>query len=241
MLPGCAPAGVQAGNMPALRLAGGSRLGLAIWLPFGYPRGMNEPRYREAIAEYIRAQARPPDKLPHQPRLYHLAKSLAEGQNYDDDVLYAAAWMHDLGVFHGHRPEDPAALAAWDHVAYAMTEVPPLLRQFGFPEEKIPRAIEAIRTHLPSSHPTTIEGTLLRDADLLEQLGAVGILRTVSKVGRDTRFVRLADALAALRRNVEQIPSKLRLASARRLAQARVEILRAFLDAATSEADGIEF
>jgi len=202
---------------------------------------MNQPRYREAIAEFIRAQARPPDKFAHQPRLYRLAKRLAEGQTYDDDVLYAAAWMHDLGVFYGHRPEDPAALAAWDHVAYAMRAVPALLAQFGFPEEKIPGAIEAIRTHLPSGEPTTFEGTLLRDADLLEQLGAVGVLRTVSKVGRDTRFVRLGDPLDTLRRNAEQLPGKLQLASARRLAAARVEILRAFLDAAEAEADGIEW
>jgi len=201
---------------------------------------MSQPRYREAIADYIRAQAQPPDKFTHQPRLYHLAKSLAEGHPYDDDVLYAAAWMHDLGVFHGHRPEDPAVLADWDHVAYAMKEVPALLRQFGFPEEKIPGAIEAIRTHLPSRQPTTFEGTLLRDADLLEQLGAVGILRTASKVGRDTRFVRLGDPLATLRRNAEQLPGKLELAAARRLAKDRVAILRAFLDAAQADADGIE-
>jgi uncharacterized protein len=193
------------------------------------------------MADYIRAQAKPPDKYSHQPRLYHLAARLAEGQPFDDDVLYAAAWMHDLGVFYGHRPEDPAALAAWDHVAYAMKEVPGLLRQFGFPEERIPGAIEAIRTHLPSRQPTTFEGTLLRDADLLEQLGAVGILRTVSKVGRDTRFVRLADPLATLKRNLEQLPAQLQLASARRLAQPRIEILRAFLDAAQAEADGVEF
>ena len=201
---------------------------------------MNQPRYREAIAEYVCAQARPPDKFSHQPRVYHLAKRLAEGQPYDDDVLYAAAWLHDLGVFHGHRPEDPAALAAWDNVAYAAKEVPALLRQFGFPAEKIPAAIEAIRTHLPSGQPTTFEGTLLRDADLLEQLGAIGILRTVTKVGRDTRFVRLSDPLGALRRNVEQLPAKLQLASARRLAQPRLETLRAFLEAAQAEADGIE-
>jgi uncharacterized protein len=201
---------------------------------------MNQPRYREAIAEYVRAQARPPDKFSHQPRLYHLAKRLAEGQPYDDDVLYAAAWLHDLGVFYGHRPEDPAALAAWDHVAYAMREVPALLRQFGFPVQKVPAAIEAIRTHLPSTQPTALEGTLLRDADLLEQLGAIGILRTVSKVGRDTRFVRLSDPLGALQRNVEQLPAKLQLPSARQLAEPRLETLRAFLEAARVEADGIE-
>ena len=62
------------------------------------------------MVEYIRTQAKPPDKFSHQPRLYQLAKRLAEGRAYDDDVLYAAAWMHDLGVFIGHRPEGPAAI-----------------------------------------------------------------------------------------------------------------------------------
>ena len=201
---------------------------------------MTESGYREAMVEYIRVQAQPPDKFSHQPRLYQLAKRLAEGQPYDDDVLYAAVWMHDLGVFIGHRPETPAALAAWDHVAYASAQVPPILGQFGFPEGKIAATIEAIRTHLPSGKPTTFEGTLLRDADLLEQLGAIAVLRTVSKVGRDTRFVRYADAVRVLRKNADELPAQLELASARRLAKSRVETLSTFLAAAEAEADGNE-
>ena len=189
---------------------------------------------------YVRAQAQPPDKFSHQVRLYHLAKQLAEGQPYDDDVLYAAAWLHDVGVFIGHRPEDPAALAVWDHVAYAARQAPQLLRQFGFPENKIPAVVDAIRMHLPSGKPDSFEGTLLRDADILEQLGAIAILRTVSKVGRDTRFVRYADAVRILRRNVETLPAQLRLASSRRLAEPRAAALNAFLAAADTEADGNE-
>jgi len=202
---------------------------------------MSEPGYREAIADYVRSHAKPADKFSHQPRLYQLATLLAENQSFDDDVLHAAAWMHDVGVFIGHRPENSAALAAWDHIAYTVKEVPKLLRQFGFPAEKIPAVIEVIRTHLPSTKPTSFEGTLLRDADILEQLGAFGILRTVSKVGRDTRFVRFVDALHVLRRNAEQWPAQLQLASARRLAGPRLKILIAFLDAAEAEAGGLDF
>jgi len=80
----------------------------------------------------------------------------------------------------------------------------------------------------------------LRDADILEQLGAVTVLRTVSKVGRDTRFLRHADAVRVLQRNVQELPAQLELASARRLAGPRVEILKAFLAAAQTEADGSE-
>src|SRR5262249_6929946 len=149
--------------------------------------------------------------------------------------------MHDLGVFIGHRPEDPAALAAWDNLAYGLRQAPAILQRFRFPTEKIPAVIEAIRTHVPSACLTSFEGLLLRDADILEQLGAIAIFRTVSKVGRDTRFVRFGDALRVLRRNLEELPARLRLASARRLAEPRVTILNAFLVAAAAEAGGIEW
>jgi uncharacterized protein len=194
--------------------------------------------FRRGIEAYIRQQALPLDKFSHQPRLYHLAKRLAEGRPYDDDVLYAAAWMHDLGVFIGHRPRSLAALAKWDHVAYAAKKAPSLLKSFGFPGEKIPAVIETIRTHLPSAKPTSFEGTLLREADILEQLGAIAILRTVSKVGRDTRFVTFSDALRVLGENAKELSGQLQLSAARRLAKPRLKILRAFLQAAVAEAEG---
>ena len=200
---------------------------------------MSQALYRSAIIDFIRCNAKPPDKFSHQERLYALAVDLAEGKPFDDDVVFAAVWMHDLGVFVGHRPEDPHALSTWDHLAYVLEQAPSILARTGFPPDKLPAVIEAIRTHMPGSLPTTFEGTLVRDADILEQLGAVGILRTVSKVGRDTRFVRFSDALRVLRRNLEELPEKIRLESARRQAQSRIEALRSFLDAAASETGAI--
>lgn len=202
---------------------------------------MAHPDYRAAIVEFIRRNARPVDKFSHQARLYALARQVGAAVPHDDEVLFAAAWLHDLGVFVGHRPEEPAALAAWDWIAYALDKTPGLLQQFGFPQAKIPAVLEAMRTHLPSSEPTTVEGTVLRDADILEQLGAVGILRTVSKVGRDTRFILFSDALRVLRKNLESLPEKLRLESARQLAKPRVESLKAFLEAARQETGEIEW
>jgi len=194
--------------------------------------------YRSAIAEYLRANARPVDKFSHQPRLYALAQRLGEGMVFDEDVLYAAAWLHDLGVFVGHRPEDPAALAAWDNVKYAMERTPDLLRQFEFPEEKIAAVVAVIAGHLPSATPCGIEAVLLRDADILEQLGAVGILRNVSKVGRDTRFHTYSDAVALLRRNARELPGKLQLPQSRKAAEPRLRVLEAFLESAAEEAQG---
>jgi uncharacterized protein len=202
---------------------------------------MNDNDYREALEAYIRLNANPPDKFSHQPRLYRLCTQLAAGQPHDDDVLHAAAWLHDLGVFIGHRPEDPVALAKWDCVAYAMEKTPVLLDEFGFPNSKIAAVVEAIRTHQPSAEPTSFEGIVLRDADILEQLGAISILRTVSKVGRDTRFVLFSDALRVLRKNTDELSGKMRLDITRRLAHARIEALEAFLAASETERDGTDW
>ena len=201
---------------------------------------MESSEFRQAIVDYIFANAKPPDKFSHQPRLYALAKRLAENESYDDDVLFAAAWLHDIGVFVGHRPEDPEQLAKWDNVAYAVRETPKLLARFHFPAEKIPAVIEVIQTHLPSGKPTRVEGVLLRDADILEQLGAIGVLRNVSKVGRDTRFVRFSDALRLLQKNVSQLPGQLQLASARKLAEQKIKVLKDFIEAAEAESQGVD-
>ena len=52
-----------------------------------------------------------------------------------------------------------------------------ILERLGFPPEKIPLVVEIIRTHQPAQEPESLEGKILRDADILEQLGAIGILR----------------------------------------------------------------
>ena len=184
---------------------------------------------------YIREQAKPVDKFSHQPRLYALTREVGAGQSYDDDIVFAAVWLHDLGVFIGHRPEEPEALAKWDCVAYAMKQTPDVLEGIGFPAEKIPAVVEAIRTHQPHENPATVEGIILRDADILEQLGAVTVLRTVCKIGRDTRFHIFPDALRVLRKNVEFLPAQLKLPTARKLAEPRVKVLREFLAAAEAE------
>lgn len=192
--------------------------------------------WREAVEAYLRAEAKPVDKFGHQPRVYTLAVRLGDGMSYDDDVLFAAAWMHDLGVFVGHRPLDPAELAHWDHVPYTIARARELLAGWGFPAEKLEAVAETIRTHQPQDEPAGIEAVLLRDADILEQLGAIGAARALAKTGRDSRYPTFSSVLSALRRAVEELPLRLRLEPARRLAEPRVKVLRSFLAALEDEA-----
>jgi uncharacterized protein len=194
--------------------------------------------FRSRLAEYVSSQALPIDKLGHQPRLYALTQLVGQGMSYDDDVVYAAAWLHDVGVFIGHRPEDPEALSRWDNVSYAMKQAPGALTRCGFPATKVAQVVEAIRTHQPHLSPTSVEGTILRDADILEQLGAIGILRVVAKIGRDTRYPRFTDAAGTLRKALADLPGKLHLDNAKALAQPKIDVLEAFLRAMDNESHG---
>jgi uncharacterized protein len=197
-------------------------------------------RFRIQLEAYLQQHALPRHKFGHQPRLYALTLEIAAGiwplPSYDDDVVYAAAFLHDLGVFVGHRPEDPAELARWDHVAYTCDVSPQLLQRFGFPQEKIPAVLACIREHQPKDEPGSFEAMLLRDADILEQLGAISVLRTAAKLGSDTRFHRFADVRDALQRAVTDLPPKLRLPAARDLAAPRIVALQLFLKALEHEA-----
>ena len=194
--------------------------------------------WRQRVIDFIRAEAQPADKFGHMPRLYALAAKLGEKEEvaHDDDTLFAAAWMHDLGVFIGHRPEDPAALARWDHVPYTIARTRELLPAWGFPAEKIDAVAEAIRTHQPKDDPKIIEAILLRDADILEQLGAIGVMRAVAKIGRDSRYPTFSSVRAVLHTAVNQLPEKLYLISGREMAKPRVELLQRLLTALDEEA-----
>lgn len=197
---------------------------------------MTAPPWRVSVIAYIRAEALPVDKYGHQPRLYALATTVGEGMDYDDDIVFAAAWMHDLGVFLGHRPNDPQQLAQWNHVPYTIAHTSELLASWGFPHQKLSAVTNAIRTHQPQDDPSSIEAIILRDADILEQLGAVGAFRAIAKVGRDTRYPTFSSIVPVLRKAVETLPQKLRLASSRALAEPRVQFLVTLIHAVDSEA-----
>jgi uncharacterized protein len=126
-------------------------------------------------------------------------------------------------------------------VPYTVKRTHELLAGWGFPAEKLDGVAEAIRTHQPEDEPVAIEAVLLRDADILEQLGAIGALRALVKVGRDTRYPTFSSVLPMLQTAASRLPGLLRLAGARELAKPRVEALLAFIAAIKAEADGALF
>lgn len=106
--------------------------------------------------------------VDHFRRVYAICKKLAKLENikYDDEILHAACFMHDLFDDSGD-----------EHNVAAVRIADKYLKKIDFPKDKIKGVKEAIREHLMTGKPESVEAILLHDADLIDFLGATGIVR----------------------------------------------------------------
>lgn len=131
------------------------------------------PYYEEAL---------PAHDSFHANRVCDLALRLAaeSEEAVREDVLSAAAWLHDIG-----RPLERSGEIN-DHDEWATGEAEELLMSEGVPNDQIEAVKHCIRAHsirASSPDPETIEAKLLFDADKLDATGAVGITRLACIVG----------------------------------------------------------
>ncbi len=135
--------------------------------------------WRAAVHRFAEANLKHPAwGLSHSVRDYELAKELAaaDAVKLDDDVLYAAAYLHDVAAFAPWRNADV------DHQDEAARIVESMLAGTGFPMAKIEAVRGAIRTHMFARDPEGPEAIYLHDADALDWLGAIGVARVFGLV-----------------------------------------------------------
>ncbi|HEX5274108.1 MAG TPA: HD domain-containing protein [Candidatus Rubrimentiphilum sp.] len=166
----------------------------------------------------------------HSERNYRVALALAQGDGLkvDDDVLFAASFLHDMGAF------QPCADPKMEHGDCAAVSSEAILRSAGFPMQKYAAVAAAERGHMYYRDPgTQPEAIVLHDADSLDFLGAVGAARMLSLTGAAKPD--FAPAVKSLRSFLNDIPPKLVTRTARAMAVVRVAELRQFLDALDRE------
>lgn len=109
-------------------------------------------------------------------RVSNLAHKLALQENADLPITLAAALCHDLinVAKNDPRRSEASSLSA--------QEATPLLQACNFDPAEIMRIQEAIITHSYSRNqkPQSLEAKIVQDADRLDALGAIGILRCAS-------------------------------------------------------------
>jgi HD superfamily phosphodiesterase len=161
----------------------------------------------------------------HSVRDYALARELAAADrvSLDDDVLFAAAYLHDMAAF---KPWENEKL---DHSDVAAGIVDTALKGTGFPMAKIDAVRGAIRTHMYYRDPVGPEALYLHDADALDWLGAIGVARVMALVDPNGGDPDGPKAVTMLEENLKDVPARVLSPAGRARVAPRKAELEGFL------------
>ena len=154
--------------------------------------------------------------INHTRRLLELVSIIGEGTDYDSEAVWLAAHLHDWGAY------TPWAQKDVDHALRSVQVADGFLTKRNCPEELKALVLECIELHHSgeeqySGKRRSIESILLKDADILDFLGPVGVLRDFSKNVRDLR-----KAYTITKQRRENLPGLLSLEKAQELAKQRL-------------------
>ncbi len=230
--------------MPAHAPAGGG-VSLAIWLatvilavPVGSSRAAAvaadapsesaaiQGGWRTVVSKFAQEHFNNPAwGYSHSLRDYQLARELAMADHvtFDDDVLYAAAYLHDMAAF------EPWQKTGVDHADQAAAIVDTVLKNTGFPMKKIEAVRGVIRTHMFDRTPVGPEALYLHDADALDWLGAIGVARIFGLVDAKGGNPTGPEVLPMLESNLAKVPARVLSPAGKARVPERQEQLATFL------------
>jgi hypothetical protein len=169
--------------------------------------GSEPSGWREVVRQFAAQHFKNPAwGYSHSVRDYTLAKALAEADHamIDDDVLFAAAYLHDMAAFAPWDREKEGI----DHADEGARIVDTVLNGTGFPPAKIDAVRGAIRTHMFDRTPVGPEALYLHDADALDWLGAIGVARVIALVDPNGGEPDGPKAVKMLEDNLALVPSR---------------------------------
>ena len=165
--------------------------------------------------------------INHTRRLLHLISIIGEGQHYNAEVTWFAAHLHDWGAYsHWAKP-------GVDHAVRSRQVAETFLVEKGYPGELLIPTLECIEYHHSGDPGRRIEAILLSDADALDFLGVVGVLRDFSKVPKDLR-----KAYDVVQSRKEKLRQSICLESSKAMAVERLERMESLLTAFEEETFG---
>jgi HD superfamily phosphodiesterase len=194
--------------------------------------------WRHDLHAFIGEFSHPAWGTGHSRRVYEMAMRLAaeEAVQVDADCLYAAAFLHDLGAL------PPYAQEGVDHVERSLQAAPAILSEVGFDDMRVERVLGCIAGHMFYSEPEDWpECVVFHDADTLDFMGSVGVMRILSIVGQDDWTPDLRSAIELIRRFRLQLPDSLVTRAAQFVAEARRAEMEAFLEGVSEGPDGLRF
>lgn len=166
----------------------------------------------------------------HVERVYKYSILISKGLDVDLDIIKASALLHDIA-----RPTEKNGKTE-DHALQGAIEAKKILEKMNFPKEKIEIVYKCILLHnKKEDSPNIKEARVLKEADGLEAMGAIGIARTFSYLGEtsDWNNSSIKNPLNELIRNLNL--NYFQLPVARKLAEEKVKITKDFYDSFIKE------
>src|SRR5574340_747176 len=157
--------------------------------------------------------------INHTRRLLNLVEQIGSGLDYNREAVWIAAHLHDWGAY------APWAQKGVDHAARSVEVAGEYLAAHDCPTDLKALILECIALHHTAGSERSLEATLLRDADGLDFLGAVGVLRDFSKNPRDLRA-----AFDQVQKRRRTVPAMLQLDGAKAIAKERIREMDALLE-----------
>jgi HD superfamily phosphodiesterase len=117
--------------------------------------------------------------LSHTRRLLKLIALIGEGLDYDRDLVWVAAHLHDWGTF----PE--WAKKGVNHSLRGKQVARDYLKNNGSPKAWVDKVVQCIEFHHGGGEELCLEAILLRDADALDGLGLMGLLAEFAMIPCD--------------------------------------------------------
>lgn len=209
-------------------------IALSLCSPFTLAQSITESgialdtSWKEAVYEFAKENlTHTAWGVEHYERNYLLGLELAEAESLeiDDDVLFAAAFLHDMGVF------EPYVIADAEHSQTATENIESVLSSTDFPSRKISNVKTAILAHMfYADVPDNNTAMVLHDADTLDFLGTIGVTRILSLSTRHPFASDLDTAVATLENFSEQLPPSLKTQAAIAIGKIRVVEMKSFLE-----------
>lgn len=191
----------------------------------------------QLLLEALTTQAGPGEgwALGHARRVWRLVERIAEGMPYDRTVVLCAVYLHDWGAFAAFRQAGVAhPLRSSQVVVEQVLQLPAIEAKLAEGQKK--NLLDCIELHdyRDPRPPASPEALLLREADALDLLGAVGIAREFAWGPNDLDKVaaRLRERLRVLRTFGFLLPA------AQAIAAQRLAEMEAFLGALEAELRG---
>ncbi|MCD6477527.1 MAG: HD domain-containing protein [Candidatus Aenigmarchaeota archaeon] len=175
-------------------------------------------------------------------RVYNLCMNIGKKEGADLEVLGLAALLHDIGISRGRDNHEKTGAVMAEEILKDYKD-----------EERKKNVIHCIESHRFSKgiKPRTLEAEILQDADRLDAIGAIGIVRAMVHSGYFRRPIYIPDKKISMNYNGKsetaidhfyekllKIKDSLNTRTAREIAEHRHKFMEIFLREFFDEWDG---